>query len=257
MRRHAEEVLVTGISRLAPPESPHPPHIPARLGVGPMSRNAVDAALAVAHRRREPLMLIPSRRQVEAAGQGGGYVEGWTTQTFARYVRDRDPDRLLLLCRDHGGPYQNPQERRLRHTAADAMACAAQSFREDIRQGFDLLHIDTSADLDGTADVATAIDRAAGLPAPTFVVAQTATKVAETRNTGALTLAPYAVESAVRELAGETCRDIKEAARPRAEARGIDLDGRLRDAVAASIGHYTAALPLRELTAERQLTAAP
>ncbi|MEU4180957.1 class II D-tagatose-bisphosphate aldolase, non-catalytic subunit [Streptomyces sp. NPDC026589] len=356
-----------------------------------MSKNAVDAALEVAYRRRQPLMLIPSRRQVEAENQGGGYVEGWDTAAFAGYVRKRDPEGLILLCRDHGGPYQNPREKQQRYGLSEAMKSAAQSYEEDIRQGFDLLHVDTSVDLDGVATLEAAIDRAvelyaravefarsvkakpqfeigfedqgsdtndpaefeaqvgaaleqlraAGLPDPTFIVAQTATKVLETENVGALTVAPFAVSSTIRELAAITrkngialkahnCdylsrqqlarlsgagvdalnvapefgvvesrafaallrelglniqlerfltlayesrswqkwmhadtragdtdramiaghyvfatdafRDLKEAARARAQQRGIDLDGRLRGAVASAIEHYALAL---------------
>lgn len=372
-----------------------PDQVPARLGVGPMSKNAVDAAIEVAYRHRRPIMLIPSRRQVEAQSQGGGYVEGWSTQTFAEYVRSRDPERLILLCRDHGGPYQNPREKQQRYSLSEAVKSSALSYEEDIRQGFDLLHIDTSVDLDGVAPLEAAIDRAvelyagadefakshgadpmfeigfedqgsdtndpaefeeqvgialerlrgAGLPDPTFIVAQTGTKVLETENVGALTIAPFAVASTVRELAAITrrygvalkahnCdyltreqlthleragvdalnvapefgvvesralvailrelglnvqlerflalsyrsrswekwmlagtratdtdralisghyvfatdafRDIKEAARGRAEQRGIDLDARLRGAVASAIEHYSAALPVTE-----------
>lgn len=367
--------------------------VPARLGVGPMSKNAVDAAIDVAYRHHRPLMLIPSRRQIETQAQGGGYVEGWSTETFAAYVRSRDPEGLVLLCRDHGGPYQSPREKQERYSLSEAMKSAAQSYQDDIRHGFDLLHVDTSVDLDGVAPMEAAIDRAvelyaaavefanangadpmfeigfegqgsdtndpaefeeqvvtalqrlrsAGLPDPTFIVAQTGTKVMETENIGALTIAPFAVASTVRELAAvtrrhgialkahncdyltsdqlahldragvdalnvapefgvvesrafaallrelglnvqlerflaaayesrswekwmrqgtrasdteraliaghyvfatDTFRDIKEAARSRAEQRGIDLDERLRDAVAASIEHYAAALPV-------------
>ncbi|GAA2230717.1 class II D-tagatose-bisphosphate aldolase, non-catalytic subunit [Streptomyces amakusaensis] len=216
----------------------------------------MDAAIQVAYRRQRRLMLIPSRRQVETAAQGGGYVEGWTTESFAEYVRSQDPDGLILLCRDHGGPYQNPQEKLQRYSLGEAMKSAAQSYEEDIRQGFDLLHIDTSVDLDGVAPLDDAIDRAvelygqavetarslgrgtlfeigfedqggdtndpaefdeqvstaldrlkgAGLPLPTFIVAQTATKVMETRNVGALTIAPFAVATTVRTLVGITSR---------------------------------------------------
>lgn len=228
--------------------------IPSRLGIGPMSRNSVDACISVARRRHQPLMLIPSRRQVETAAQGGGYVEGWNTATFAEYVRRNDPDGLILLCRDHGGPYQNPRERAERLSTEAAMISAMASFREDIQQGFDLLHIDTSMDLDGVADVEVAIGRAVelygrcaevagqtgrmlryeigfedqgrdtndpfefrdqldtmlaalaghGLPRPTFVVAQTATKVVETDNVGAFSTAPSAVTYTVSALAGLT-----------------------------------------------------
>jgi tagatose-1,6-bisphosphate aldolase non-catalytic subunit AgaZ/GatZ len=137
--------------------------VPSRLGVGPVSKNAVDAAIEVAYERRERLMLIPSRRQIEAESQGGGYVEAWDTRGFARYVRERDPASLILLCRDHGGPYQHPREIRGSYTGAEAMKAAAESMREDIEAGFDLLHVDTSADLTGAADESTAIKRAVDL----------------------------------------------------------------------------------------------
>jgi tagatose-1,6-bisphosphate aldolase non-catalytic subunit AgaZ/GatZ len=112
-----------------------------------MSKNSVDAAIEVAYARREKIMLIPSRRQVDAGILGGGYVEGWDTEQFAKYVRAADPDGLLLLCRDHGGPWMNPAESGFDED--DAMASCMMSFRADIEAGFDLLHIDTSNGPDG------------------------------------------------------------------------------------------------------------
>lgn len=231
-------------------------YIPSRVGVGPMSKNAVDATINVATRANQPLMLIPSRRQVETASQGGGYVEGWNTVTFTDYVRSNDPAGLVLLCRDHGGPYQSPRERAERLDIDAAMASALESYKEDIRRGFDLLHIDTSMDLDGVAEPEAAVRRAVALygecveysrsigaetmfeigfedqghdtnqpsefedqldealallhkedlPMPTFVVAQTATKVVEMRNVGAMVTAPSAVTFAVRALVDITER---------------------------------------------------
>ncbi|MFG3254690.1 class II D-tagatose-bisphosphate aldolase non-catalytic subunit [Streptomyces sp. NPDC048172] len=114
----------------------------AVLGVGAVSRNTVEAALTVAHRARTPLMLIPSRRQVDAAAFGGGYL-GWTTREFADRVRERDADGLTLLCRDHGGPWMHTAEHGLADPAAALDSCA-RSFAEDLASGFGLLHIDTS-----------------------------------------------------------------------------------------------------------------
>ena len=142
---------------------PGPRVVPAKLGVGPMSKNAVDAAISVAYRRSEPLMLIPSRRQVEASSLGGGYVQGWDTRSFADYVRARDPARLVLLCRDHGGPYQHPSEVIRTYSEKRAMQSAAESMREDIRSGFEIIHIDTSGDLRGAAAEDVAINRAVAL----------------------------------------------------------------------------------------------
>jgi tagatose-1,6-bisphosphate aldolase non-catalytic subunit AgaZ/GatZ len=222
-----------------------------RLAVGPMSKNAVDGAIRLAYRHRLRIMLIASRRQVDIAELGGGYVEGWTPETFAEYVRRWDPDRLLLLCRDHGGPWQNSRECTLNYDEAEAMASSLRSLLADIDAGFDLLHLDTSADLAGPATRERATDRLvrlyaecheaacrrnrkvrfeigledqgvdtnnphefrehiadvcerlrrARLPPPTFIVAQTGTKVIETENCGAVVTAPAAVGYAVSELA--------------------------------------------------------
>ena len=123
----------------------------AVLGVGAVSRNTVEAALTVAHRSRTPLMLIPSRRQVDAAAFGGGYL-GWTTREFADRVRERDTGELTLLCRDHGGPWMHPAENGLTDPA-DALDSCARSFAEDLASGFGLLHIDTSQGPPGTGPV--------------------------------------------------------------------------------------------------------
>jgi len=47
------------------------------LGVGPMSVNCVDASIEIADKNNIPLMLIASRRQVDAECFGGGYVNNW------------------------------------------------------------------------------------------------------------------------------------------------------------------------------------
>lgn len=135
------------------------PAIPlSPVAVGPMSKSTVDACAEIAYERGYRFMLIASRRQVEHSGLAPGYVEGWTTQDFASYVRGRDPHRRLLLCRDHGGPWQHPSE----HGVADevtVMNSSAASFLADIDAGFDLLHIDTSAELDGEAQREVAVNR--------------------------------------------------------------------------------------------------
>lgn len=220
-----------------------------------MSANCVDAVIEIAKRDRQRIMLIPSRRQVETNVLGGGYVEGWTAADLVDYVRERDQDRLVLVCRDHGGPWQHPQEKGFGEDAA--MDSCLASFREDVASGFDLLHIDTCMEADGLANTADAVDRlielyaqtyahargldreimfeigfedqsvdtndprefraqiaevsrrlhAAGLPRPTFIVAQTATKVKETENCGALVVAPAAVGHTIRELA-QICHEF-------------------------------------------------
>lgn len=123
----------------------------AVVGIGAVSRGTVDAALAVARRTRTPLMLIPSRRQVDAAEFGGGYL-GWTTGEFAAYVRARDPLGLALLCRDHGGPWMHTAEAALTDPG-EALDSAVRSFTADLDAGFGLLHLDTSEGRPGTGPV--------------------------------------------------------------------------------------------------------
>src|SRR5438067_6599140 len=126
------------------PERLRPSRSAPGIGVGVVSRQVVDAAVEVAAETDREVMLVASRRQVDDARLGGGYVEGWTTACFARYVRSHDPDRRVKLCRDHGGPWQHANELRLSEQAA--LESALRSLRADVDAGFDLLHIDTSCD---------------------------------------------------------------------------------------------------------------
>src|SRR5262245_51309758 len=114
------------------------------LCVGPMSRNCVDVTIDLANEFQTPMMLIASRRQVESAALGGGYVENWTTENFVKYVRARDKGGQIIVARDHGGPWQNPQEEKL--NLRDAMASAKAAFTDDIASGMDVIHLDASVD---------------------------------------------------------------------------------------------------------------
>ena len=111
----------------------------SKLGICPMSTNIVDATIDYAKRNDVELMLIASRRQVESASLGGGYV--FDTDGFVRYINSKDP-RNILICRDHGGPYMGYNEDGLSYNAA--MKRAGDSFGCDISAGFNLLHIDCS-----------------------------------------------------------------------------------------------------------------
>lgn len=91
--------------------------------IGPMSKNVVDCIID--HSQLHSVGFIPSRRQVD---YNGGYVNGWTTESFTDYVRKRSSS--PLLCRDHGGENQGQVE-------DDGI----ESFTEDCTR-FDLIHID-------------------------------------------------------------------------------------------------------------------
>lgn len=129
------------------------------LGVGPMSVNCVDAAIDLSNEHEVPILLIASRRQIDSEEIGGGYVNNWTTEEFARYVIDRDKKGKILLARDHGGPWQNPNEKDENISLRRAMESSKASFRADLEAGFQILHIDPSVDIHCQPHVDEVLDR--------------------------------------------------------------------------------------------------
>ena len=117
------------------------------LGVGPMSKNCVDVAIDISNKYDIPLFLIASRRQIDADQFNGGYVNNWSTRTFSEYVGKRDKNKKIILCRDHGGPWQNPKEIEKKLDLDSAIKSAKESFLEDIKNGFKKIHIDPSIDI--------------------------------------------------------------------------------------------------------------
>ena len=117
------------------------------LGIGPMSKNCVDASIELAEQYAVPLMLIASRRQIESEKNVGGYVENWTTENFAEYVQNKDINNNIILARDHGGPWQNEVEVTQNMNLKDAMKSAKNSYATDIDSCFQILHIDPSIDI--------------------------------------------------------------------------------------------------------------
>lgn len=129
------------------------------LGVGPMSVNCVDATIELANDHEVPILMIASRRQIDSAEFGGGYVNNWTTEELSRYVTEKDKKGKILLARDHGGPWQNTKEKDANLGLRKAMDSAKSSFRSDIAAGFQVLHIDPSIDIHGQPDVDEVLDR--------------------------------------------------------------------------------------------------
>jgi len=98
-----------------------------------MSAETVEAVFRFSHFRRKQLMLIASKNQVDYKG---GYVNNWTTAQYMEFVRQmrKDyPNSDVLICRDHCGPGFN---------GIDDLADVYATIEEDIKQGFDLIHID-------------------------------------------------------------------------------------------------------------------
>jgi len=129
------------------------------LGVGPMSVNCVDATIELANEHEVPMLLIASRRQIDSEEFGGGYVNNWTTDEFARYVIDRDKKGKILLARDHGGPWQSIKEKDAGLGLRRAMESAKASYRADLAAGFQVLHIDPSVDIHCQPDIDEVLDR--------------------------------------------------------------------------------------------------
>jgi hypothetical protein len=129
------------------------------LGVGPMSVNCVDATIELANETGAPIFLIASRRQIESREMGGGYVNNWSTEEFAEYVIRADKRGKVVLCRDHGGPWQNPKEVSGRYSLRTAMESAKRSYEADIRAGFQIIHIDPSIDIHAPLSVSETLDR--------------------------------------------------------------------------------------------------
>jgi tagatose-6-phosphate kinase len=129
------------------------------LGVGPMSLNCVDAAIELANDNSVPIQMIASRRQVDSEEFGGGYVNNWTTSQFADYVGAKDKKGMILLARDHGGPWQNTVEIDQSLGLRRAMESAKVSFRADLEAGFQVLHLDPSIDIHDSPDADEVLER--------------------------------------------------------------------------------------------------
>ena len=129
------------------------------LGVGPMSINCVDSALELSKEYNAPIILIASRRQIDSEQFNKGYVNNWSTFEFAKYVRNKDRGKNLILARDHGGPWQNNIEIDQKMSLVQAMTSAKDSFKSDIDAGIEILHIDPSIDIHGLVSKDKLLDR--------------------------------------------------------------------------------------------------
>jgi len=119
------------------------------LGVGPMSQNCIDATIEISEAYNIPILLIASRRQIESEVIGNGYVNKWSTRDFSNYIKKKNKKKNVIVCRDHGGPWQGDPDIEKKLNETDTIANALQSFYDDIDNDFKILHIDTSFRLDG------------------------------------------------------------------------------------------------------------
>jgi len=129
------------------------------LGIGPMSKNCVDVVIELANTYQIPLMLIASRRQIESKELGNGYVNNWSTEEFSKYVYEKDKSQNVILCRDHGGPYQNENENKENHSFKEVMENTKKSFSIDIQSNFQIIHIDPTENLTSDLTIDEMLDR--------------------------------------------------------------------------------------------------
>ncbi len=142
------------------------------LGIGPVSKNCVDAAIDLSNQYDVPLFLIASRRQIEAEEFGGGYVHHWSTQEFAHYIQEKDKKRKIIMARDHGGPWQSDFEVKDKLNLHQAMENAKRSYEADIESGFECIHVDPSEDIWGEPDIDEILSRAFELYEFCWTIAQ-------------------------------------------------------------------------------------
>lgn len=107
--------------------------INSNLALGPMSPEIVESIFKYSHYNRKELMIIASKNQID---HNGGYVNNWTTEEFMDFIRkmkETYPNSNIKICRDHCGPGFNGI-----HDLEDSY----KSIEADIKNGFDLIHID-------------------------------------------------------------------------------------------------------------------
>ncbi len=116
------------------------------LGIGPMSEMVIKASIELGKELNFPVIFILSRNQIDCKEFGGGYVKGWDQQEFTNFVnrtvKEVEYKGPLLICRDHGGPWQRDEEKREKIPEKDAIEIAKKSYLADLKAGFKLLHID-------------------------------------------------------------------------------------------------------------------
>lgn len=102
-----------------------------KLGVGPMSREIIECINEYGDHNN--LMVVASRNQVDYKN---GYV------CTSRELTDLILNPSILICRDHCGPYFSDSDKGLQ--LSSAIDECKKTIEEDIKAGFDLIHIDVS-----------------------------------------------------------------------------------------------------------------
>jgi hypothetical protein len=118
------------------------------LCVGPLSTNIIDVAINFSNQNEIPIVLVASRRQIEAKEFGSGYVNKWSTEDLIEYVKAHDGQHVYFE-RDHGGPWQSNYEVEKKANVEESMSIAKRSYEVDIDAGMHLIHIDPTIPVGG------------------------------------------------------------------------------------------------------------
>ena len=110
------------------------------LGAGPISFEIINSLDNFSKNYKKKIMLICSRNQIEAEELGGGYVNNFNTKTFSSLVRGKK-NKNLILYRDHSGPYKRDG---IKNNIYKEIEDCKKSLKEEIKNDFKILHIDTS-----------------------------------------------------------------------------------------------------------------
>ena len=117
------------------------------LGVCPMTDEIVKAAILEARDTGFIPMFIATPRQVDGPR---GYT-GWSQEELIDFI-ETTADAVsyegdYLVARDHGGPYQSFRDRdKSEIPLSTAIDYALELYQEDLRAGFDVLHVDATED---------------------------------------------------------------------------------------------------------------
>lgn len=117
------------------------------LGICPLSEEVVKASMLEASEKEFLPMFVATPRQVDA---DRGYT-GWSQSDLIDFIefaaQEAGFEGPYIVARDHGGPYQTMRDRGDPEVdLEEAMSYAKEIFMEDIRSGFDIIHVDATED---------------------------------------------------------------------------------------------------------------
>jgi tagatose-1,6-bisphosphate aldolase non-catalytic subunit AgaZ/GatZ len=112
----------------------------------PNSEAVIEAAVSAAARHQAPLAFTATLNQVDEDGGYTGMTHRELAETVREKVRELAFDGPVSLAVDHGGPFLKDRHGIEGWSGEAALAGVRDSFAAAIRAGFDLIHVDCSAD---------------------------------------------------------------------------------------------------------------